>query len=113
MSKAIRGQGRGERPRRSPLWLMLLLVTVAVAVTTAHVWRKVERADVAQRISAARARADVLQEERSRLRADVVMRTKPGIIKHIAETRLKMFPASDTRGADHSNVRDDADVSRG
>ena len=113
MSKAIRSRDRGERPRRTPLWLVLLCVSLAVGVTTAHVWSKVERADIAQSISAAHARAEVLQEERSRLRAEVVMRTKPGIIKHIAETQLMMFPASDPRDADYSNVGDDADASRG
>ena len=113
MSRAITGRERSERPRRTPLWLVLLGVSLAVGVTTAHVWSKVERADVAQGISAARARAEILREERSRLRAEVVMKTKPGIIKQIAETQLMMFPASDAGGADLSNVGDDADVSRG
>ena len=81
------------------MWGSVAAVALLVSVTTAFVWSKVALVDIAGRTSAARARVETLSEERSRLMATAAMKTRPGIIKGIAATRLGMIEATD-RGLD-------------
>lgn len=81
------------------MWGSIAAVALLVSVTTGFVWSKVALADIARRTSAARARVESLSEDRARLMAAAVMKTKPGVIKGIAATRLGMIEATD-RGLD-------------
>jgi cell division protein FtsB len=78
------------------MWGSVAAVALLVTVTTAFVWSKVSLSDIARRTSAARTRVESLSVERARLMAEVVMETKPGIIKEIAATRLGMIEAKET-----------------
>jgi hypothetical protein len=61
-----------------------------VALLVVHLWRKVEAANVARRVDAARTRIENLDEERSRLVASIAFHLKPGAIQGLAVTQLGM-----------------------
>ena len=68
-------------------------VAAGVALTILYVWGKVEVAELMEGIAAAEAEIASLNDERTRLMAEVVRAKKPGVIVRRAEAELKMIPA--------------------
>lgn len=68
----------------------LALVIAAIGGTTLFVWNKVQFEDVSRRTSAAERSVERLLEDRTKLRAKVMQKSRPGTIKSIAEQRLGM-----------------------
>lgn len=68
-------------------------VAGGVALTILYVWGKVEVAELMEDIAAAEAEIASLNDERTRLMAEVVRAKKPGVIVRRAESELKMIPA--------------------
>lgn len=66
------------------------VVVLAVALTVAYTWKKVELARVAEKITGLEGRAAALVEEQSKLTAAIAFKKKPGTIKQIAEDKLGM-----------------------
>ena len=66
------------------------VVVLAVALTVAYTWKKVELARVAEKITGLEGRAAALVEEQSKLTAAIASKKKPGTIKQIAEDKLGM-----------------------
>ena len=68
----------------------ILLVVALVALTLLYLWKKVERAHIAQRFSEIEVEMQDLREENARLVAAIDQHSKPGTIKKIAEEQLHM-----------------------
>ncbi len=68
----------------------LALVVVAIGSTTLFVWSKVQFEDASRRASEAQRRIEHLMEDQSKLRARVMQKSTPGIIRSIAENKLMM-----------------------
>jgi len=104
----MRSSERRERKAKtltgSSMRVLVVGVVILVSVTTALVSSKVALADIARRTSAARVRIESLSEERSRLTAAAVMKSKPGTIMRIAQKRLGMIKATD-REREESNLK--------
>ena len=69
-------------------WLRLATVLALAAGTTGHVWIKVQMAESARAIEAARARAEALRVESSRLQASLDLASRPAILRQRAEREL-------------------------
>ena len=69
-------------------WLRLVTVLALAAATTGHVWIKVQMAESARAIEAARAMAEALRVESSRLQASLDLASRPGILRQRAEREL-------------------------
>ena len=69
-------------------WLRLVTVLALAAGTTGHVWIKVQMAESARAIEAARARAQALEVERSRLQASLDLASRASILRQRAEREL-------------------------
>ncbi len=68
----------------------LALVVVVIGGTTLFVWNKVQFEDASRRASEAERRIERLMEDQSKLRARVMQKSTPGIIRNIAESKLMM-----------------------
>lgn len=68
----------------------LALVVVVIGSTTLFVWNKVQFEDASRRASEAQRRIERLMEDQSKLRARVMQKSTPGIIRSIAENKLMM-----------------------
>ena len=75
----------------------LFLVVAAIGGTTLFVWNKVQFEDVARRPSETEQRIERLMEDQSKLRARVMQKSTPGLIRSIAEDKLKMKRSSSQR----------------
>ena len=74
-------------------WKPAFLIGALVGITTTYVWNKVELATLARQIEAAEIGVSTLSEEYSRLTADIMVKTKPGLIQGRAQEQLGMvFP---------------------
>ena len=69
-------------------WLRLVTVLALAGGTTGHVWIKVQMAESARAIEAARARAQALEVERSRLQASLDLASRASILRQRAEREL-------------------------
>ena len=69
-------------------WVRLLTVLSLAAGTTGFVWIKVQMAESARAIEAARARAETLEVESSRLQASLDLATRPSLLRQRAEREL-------------------------
>ena len=69
-------------------WLRLVTVLALAAGTTGHVWIKVQMAESARAIEAARARARTLGVESSRLQASLDLASRASILRQRAEREL-------------------------
>lgn len=68
-------------------------VAAGVALTVLYVWGKIEVAGLMEEIAGAETEIASLNDERTRLMAEVVRAKKPGVIVRRAESELKMIPA--------------------
>lgn len=68
----------------------LALLIAAIGGTTLFVWNKVQFEDVSRRARETQLRVDHLMEDQSKLRAKVMQRSTPGIIRDIAVNKLMM-----------------------
>ncbi len=90
--RRIREEARHAKATVSAWWPVFLMGAL-VGITTAYVWNKVELATLARQIEAAAIGVSTLSEERSRLTAAIMVKTKPGLIQGQAQEQLGMiFP---------------------
>ena len=68
----------------------LALLAVVIGSTTLFVWNKVQFEDASRRASEAQRRIERLMEDQSKLRARVMQKSTPGVIRSIAENKLMM-----------------------
>ena len=84
----------------------LALVVVAIGGTTLFVWNKVQFEDASRRASVAEQRIEHLMEDQSKLRAKLMQKSTPGVIRDIAAKKLMM-----SRSESHRVLRVNRQVS--
>ena len=72
-------------------WARLLSVLALAAATTGYVWIKVQMAESARAMDTARARAQALMVETSRLQASLDRASRPGLLRDRAERELGLI----------------------
>ena len=72
----------------------LFLLSLLVGLSTLYLWQKFELARVSTQIFAAQSQISELEKEGTKLRAEIGIRKKPGLIRKIVENRLGMINAT-------------------